>query len=116
MVVNIECSSMVVNIETKHDALTNFFLITIIIWIGISEMKCLSHTNLIPELQIFMIVIPTPIPLGRIPILIPIPDFTKIHDSDTDSKSSVSQTTWFRFWFRFQHHVIQIQILIPANH
>ena len=72
-----------VNIETKHDALTNFFLITIIIWIGISEMKCLPHTNLIP----------TPIPLGLILILIPIPGFTKIHDSDTDSESSVSQKT-----------------------
>ena len=50
-------------------------------------MTCDSHTILISELQIFMISIPTLIPLGLIPILIPIPGFTKIHDSDSNSDS-----------------------------
>ena len=50
---------MVVKIQTKHDALINFFPITI------------------------MIPIPTPIPLGLIRILILIPVFTKIYYSDS---------------------------------
>ena len=52
------------------------------------HMTCDSHTNLIPELQFFMILIPILIPLGLIPILIPIPGFTKINDSDSNSDSS----------------------------
>ena len=107
---------MVVNIQTKHDAKTNFFYLQS--WCEISEVTyplnicmritCDSHTNLISELQFFMIPIPTLIPLGLIPILIPIPRFTKICDSNSDSDSSVSQKTWFQFrfkqtrlWFRF---------------
>ena len=52
-----------------------------------------------------------PIQLGLIPI--PIPGFTKIHDSDSNSDSS---SCWFWFqcfpiklWFRFQHHVSRFQ-------
>ena len=73
------------------------------------RMTCDSHTNLIPELQIFVL----PIPLGLIPILIP--GFTKIHDSDSSSDSS---SKWFRFWFRFQcfpKTLIPILIPIPAS-
>ena len=74
----------------------------------------------VPELQTFMIPIPTPIPLGLIPILIPISGFTQIHDSDSNYDSS-SKWLWFWFrsqcfpknWFRFQHHVIPIPI--PTN-
>ena len=51
------------------------------------KMTCDSHTNAIQELQIFMIPIPTLIPLGLIPILIPIPGFTKIYDSNSNSSS-----------------------------
>ena len=51
-------------------------------------MPCDSHANLIPELPNFYDSDPTPIPLGLIPILIPIPGFTKIHDSDSNSDSS----------------------------
>ena len=104
----------------KHDALTKFLL-----WCGsvkwntrlniCMRMTCDSHTNLIPELQIFVIPIPPPIPLGLIPILIPIPGFTKIHDSDSSSDSS---SKWFRFWFRFQcfpKTLIPILIPIPAS-
>ena len=85
-----------------------------------SPLKCMrvtcdSHTNLIPELLIFMIPIPTPIPLGLIPILIPIPKKTKIHATKSTSNSSVCQNTWFRFWFRFQQHVIPIPIPIQTN-
>ena len=78
-------------------------------------MTCDSHTNLIPELQFFMIPIPIPIPLELIPILIPIPGFTKINDSDSNSDSS---SNWFRFWFRFQcvpKRLILILIPIPAS-
>ena len=72
-------------------------------------MTCDSHTNLIPELQFFMILIPIPIPLGLIPILIPIPGFIKINDLD-------SSTKWF--WFRFQcfpKDLIPILIPIPVS-
>ena len=63
------------------------------------HMTCDFHTNLIPELQFFMILILIliPIPLGLIQILIPIPGFTKINSSDSHSDSS---SKWFRFWFR----------------
>ena len=111
---------MVVNIQTKHDALSNFFLMQL--WCKISKMNymyiytrliCDSHNNLISELQIFMIPIPTLIPLGLIPILIPIPGFTKIHDSDSNSSGK-----WFRFWFQFQcfpKNQALIPILIPES-
>ena len=63
------------------------------------RMTCDSHTNLIPQLQFFMIPIPTPILLGLIPILILIPGITKIDDSNSNSDSS---RKWVLFWFRFQ--------------
>ena len=69
------------------------------------------YVILIPELQIFMIPIPILIPPGLIPILITIPGFTKIHDSDSSSK-------WFQFWLQFQcfpNNLIPILILIPAS-
>ena len=56
-----------------------------------------------------VITIPNPISQVLIPILIPIPGFSKIHDSN-----SYSSSKWFRFWFRFQHRVIPIPILIPV--
>ena len=76
-------------------------------------MTCDSHANLIPELQFFMILIPIPIPLGLIPILIPIPGFTKINDSDSNFDSS---SKWFRFWFQcFPKYLIPILIPIPVS-
>ena len=47
------------------------------------RLTCDSDTNLIQELRIFMI------PLGLIPILIPIPVFPKNYDSDSDFDSSI---------------------------
>ena len=111
-----------VNIQTKHDALSNFFQMQL--WCKISKMNymyiytrliCDSHNNLIPELQMFMIPIPTLVPLGLIPILIPISGFTKIYDSDSNSNSS---RKWFQFWFRiecFPNNLIPIKIPIPAS-
>ena len=61
------------------------------------------------------ILIPILIPLGLIPILIPIPGFIKINDSGSNSDSRIR---WFRFWFRFQcfsKDLIPIMIPIPAS-
>ena len=44
-----------------------------------------------------VIPIPIPNPLELIPILIPIPGFTKIHDSNSNSDSRDSHIFWFRF-------------------
>ena len=83
---------MVVYIETKHDALTNFFSNINYGAKSVTAMKhptqhmtCDSHTNLIPELQFFMILISILIPLGLIPIL----GFTKINDSNSNCDSSI---------------------------
>ena len=67
-----------------------------------------------------VIPIPISIPQGLIPILIPIPRFSKIHDSDSSSKRF---RFWFRFqcfpkfrfWFRFQYHVILIPVFYNFN-
>ena len=111
---------MVVNIQTKHDAWTKFFLIT---FMGRNQWHEFPHSNawewhvililicLIPELLILMIAIPTPIPLKLIPILIPIPGFTKIHDSHSNFNSS---SKWFRFRLQgFPKYLIPILIPIP---
>ena len=85
-----------------------FFQITIIVRRQWNEeprstyaWKWHANTNLIQELQFFMIPILISILRGLILILIliPIPVFTKIYDSDSNSDSS---SKWFRFWFRFQ--------------
>ena len=67
-------------------------------------MTCDSHTNLIPELQFFMIPIPIPIPLELIPILIPIP---ASYDSDSNSDSNkpgLDSDSDSGIWFRFRNH------------
>ena len=79
------------------------------------RMICGSHTNLIPELQLFMFPIPVLFNQGwfrfwfwfwfqsltnsMIPILIPIQ----------------SKKIWLCFWFRFQHHAIPILMSIPTK-
>ena len=68
-------------------------------------MTCDSHTNLIPELQFFMIPIPIPIPLELIPILIPIP---ASYDSDSNSDSNkpgFDSDSDSGIWFRIRNHL-----------
>ena len=60
------------------------------------------------RITIFMIPIPTLIPLG----LIPIQGFTKIHDSDSNSESS---RKWLRFSCFHKNNLIPILIPIPAS-
>ena len=58
-----------------------------------------------------VILILIPIPQG----LIPIPGFSKIHDSDSNSNFS---SKWFRFWFQFQccpKSLISILIIALCN-
>ena len=59
------------------------------------------------RITIFMILIPTLIPLG----LIPIQGFTKILDSDSNSESS---RKWLRFSCFHKNNLIPILIPIPA--
>ena len=101
---------MVVKIQTKHDDLINFFQVTIMVrnqWNELPQfcmrMTCDSDTNLIPELQIFMILIRTPMPVWLISILIP--GFTKIQYSNSYSSSK---------WFSFQC-ILKNLILIQAS-
>ena len=122
---------MVVNIQTKHDALSNFFNYNY----GAKSVKWNTPLNMGSTYARDWYVILIPIwfqnykflwflfqfwfhhgwfrfwlqfqglPKSMIPIPIPVGN-----DSNSDSNSNVSQITWFQFWFWFQHHVIPIPI------
>ena len=110
---------MVVNIQTKHDAKTNFFYLQS--WCEISEMTYPTqhmHENDMRfsyqsdfRITIFMIPIPILTPQGLIPILIPIIRFTKICDSNSDSDSSVSQKNLIPIPIQTNQALIPILIL-----
>ena len=98
-------------ITTKHDALTIFIRITIIIWCKISEKKYLNQH--VRENDMWF----SYSSHSRITIFYDFDSNSNLtrDDSNSDSNSRVYQNPWFRFQFQFQHHVILIPIPIPTN-
>ena len=87
---------MVVNIQTKHDAKTNFFYLQS--WCEISEMTYPTQHMLENDMRFSY---QSDFRIGIFYDSDSNSDSTRAY-SDSDSDSKVYQNMWFQFWFWFQ--------------